>query len=81
VLEGVVHTQKITVAMHVPSRSVTGGFRRFVRPARHDSVGSSATGSSQFDSVGQNPTGDPRSQAGHGDDVDVVAQQVPQVHL
>jgi hypothetical protein len=31
-LEGVVHTQKITVAVHVPSRSVTGLSARFVRP-------------------------------------------------
>lgn len=79
-LEGVVHTRKITVAVHVPSRFVTGAFRRFVRPARSDSTRSSTTGASQVDSVGQNPAHDSQTKAGFNRDVDVMAEQVPKVH-
>eukprot|EP01041_Mallomonas_annulata_P037667 gene37667-61014_t len=78
--EGGVHTQKITVAVHVPSRSVTGAFHRFVRPTQSDSTGSSTTGASQVDSVSQNPAHDSRAKAGFNGDVDVTAKQVPKVH-
>lgn len=75
-----VHTQKITVAVHVPSRSVTEAFRRPVRPARSDSTGSSTTGASQVDSVSQNPAHDSRAKARLNGDIDVMAEQVPKVH-
>ena len=68
------------MAVHVPSRSVTGAFCRLVRPARSDSTGSSTTGASQVDSVSQNPAHDSRAKAGLNGDIDVMAEQVPKVH-
>ena len=75
-----VHTQKITVAVHVPSRSVTEALRRLVRSARSGSTGSSTPGAAQVDSGSQNLARDSRAKAGLNGDVDVMAEQVPKVH-